>query len=154
MRRLLSWFLLPSCAVAFLAVGAGAAGDGNEVTYLEAAEVATAFAKGAPLLEVGAYKVHASRRDQAGMAEIHDLDTDILYVLEGSATIVTGGTLNDGRRTAPNEVRGADITGGETRLLAKGDVMVVPNGTPHWFKEVTPPFLYYVVKVTAEAGKS
>lgn len=32
-------------------------------------------------------------------------------------------------------------------MITKGDVVVIPNGTPHWFKEVKAPFLYYVVKV-------
>ena len=44
------------------------------------------------------------------------------------------------------EIRGRKITGGETREIAKGDVIIVPAGTPHWFKEVSAPFLYYVVK--------
>ena len=53
----------------------------------------------------------------------------------------------DGKTTAPDEIRGAAIAGGDTRRLAKGDVVIVPNGTPHWFKEVDGPVLYYVVKV-------
>ena len=42
---------------------------------------------------------------------------------------------------------GPPIQGGEVRTLAKGDVIVVPNGTPHWFKEVSGALTYYVVKV-------
>ena len=82
------------------------------------------------------------------MAEVHELDTDIIYVLDGTASLVTGGEVVDGKTTAPSEIRGASIRGGESRTLAKGDVLVVPNGTPHWFREVRGPFLYYVVKVT------
>ncbi len=118
------------------------------VAYFDKDKVAAAFAKGAPLIEISNYKVHASRREAPGMAEVHNLDTDIIYVLEGSATIVTGGTVVDGKTTAPNEIRGKEISGGDTRKLAKGDVMIVPAGTPHWFKEVTAPLLYYVVKVS------
>ncbi len=125
------------------------AGDIREVvTYFPAADVSTAFARGVPLLEVPGYKIHASRRAAAGQAEVHERDTDIIYVLEGSATFVTGGSVVDGKTTTPDELRGAAITGGETRRLVKGDVMVVPQGTPHWFQEVRGPFLYYVVKVT------
>jgi quercetin dioxygenase-like cupin family protein len=91
--------------------------------------------------------VHASRRDGAGKAEVHTRDTDIIYVLDGSATFVTGGTVVDGQTTAPDEIRGASIASGETRKLAKGDVVIVPNGTPHWFQEVKGPLSYYVVKV-------
>ena len=60
---------------------------------------------------------------------------------------VTGGTVVDGKTTAPDEIRGPRIDGGESRRLGKGDVIIVPNGTPHWFKEVQGPVLYYVVKV-------
>jgi glc operon protein GlcG len=109
--------------------------------------VKAAFVKGMPLLEVGDYKIHASHRDAAGMAEVHVRDTDIIYVLEGSAKFVTGGTVIDGKTTAENEIRGASIQGGEERQLATGDVIVVPNGIPHWFKEIKAPFNYYVVKV-------
>lgn len=116
------------------------------VTYFDSKDVKAAFAKGMPLLEVDGYKIHASHRDQAGMAEVHTLDTDIIYVLEGTATFITGGDVIDGKTTAPNEIRGASIRGGETRHLKPGDVIVVPNGVPHWFKEVSRPFNYYVVK--------
>ena len=91
--------------------------------------------------------VHASRRDSAGLAEVHAKDTDIIYVLDGSATVVTGGAVLEGKETAVDEVRGKAIQNGERRTLAKGDVMIVPNGTPHWFQEVRSPFTYYVVKV-------
>lgn len=117
------------------------------VTYLDSAQVKAAFVKGMPLLEVGAYKIHASHRDGAGMAEVHVRDTDIIYVLEGSAKFITGGTVIDGKTTEENEIRGASIQGGEERQLAPGDVIVVPNGIPHWFKEIKAPFNYYVVKV-------
>jgi cupin len=124
------------------------AGTTPKVTYLDAPEVEAAFAKGMPLLETAGYKIHASRREAPGQVEIHEIDTDIIYVLDGKATIVTGGEMVDGKTTAPSEIRGTSIRGGDTRTLAKGDVMVVPNGTPHWFREVEAPFLYYVVKVT------
>jgi len=119
----------------------------DDVRLIEQDEVAAAFAKGMPLLEVGDYKIHASRREGPGMAEIHTRDTDIAYVLEGSATLVTGGTAVDAKSTGPEELRGSAITGGETRQLQPGDVVVIPNGVPHWFKNVTAPFLYYVIKV-------
>ena len=81
------------------------------------------------------------------MAEIHTRDTDIAYVLQGSATLVTGGTAMGVKEILPEELRGTAIQGGETRQLTVGDVIVIPNGVPHWFKEVEAPFLYYVVKV-------
>ncbi|MCI0414185.1 heme-binding protein [bacterium] len=117
------------------------------VTYLDNKKVSAAFVKGMPLIEVENYKVHASHRDSAGMAEVHEKDTDIIYVLEGTATFVTGGKVVEGKTTAQDEIRGASIDGGDTRKIVKGDVIIVPSGTPHWFKQATNPFNYYVVKV-------
>jgi mannose-6-phosphate isomerase-like protein (cupin superfamily) len=120
----------------------------GQVTYLKSDQVQAAFAKGSPLIEVEDYKIHASRRgSQPGLAEIHTRDTDIIYVLQGSATLVTGGKAVAAKSSAPEELRGSGIEGGESREITVGDVVVVPNGTPHWFKQVNGPLLYYVVKV-------
>jgi uncharacterized protein GlcG (DUF336 family)/quercetin dioxygenase-like cupin family protein len=122
--------------------------DPARVSYFGHGEVDSAFQKGAVLFDRGErYMVHASRRERQGQAEIHDADADIVYVLEGTATLVTGGKAVRAKETAPGELRGDSIEGGETRQLVRGDVVVIPAGTPHWFKETTNPFLYYVVKV-------
>lgn len=137
-------------AAAKIDLGAGTCCTGAEpaaVTHVPAADVSAAFAQGRPILEVADYKVHASRRTAAGAAEVHDDETDVIYVLSGKATFVTGGSVVEPQRTAEHEVRGKAIAGGETRALVPGDVVVVPRGTPHWFQAVEAPFLYYVVKV-------
>jgi glc operon protein GlcG len=121
----------------------------GEVTYIPSEQVAAGFVKGMPLVERENYKVHASRRDAAGQVEVHTKDTDIIHVLTGTATLVTGGTMVDGKDVGPEEIRGASVTGGETRTIRPGDVIIVPNGVPHWFKEVPGPMTYYVVKVRA-----
>lgn len=113
-------------------------------------QVAAAFAKGSVLYDGDGtrnYMVHASRREGPGMAEVHARDTDIIYVLGGSARLVTGGTVVEGKTTAVDEVRGARIDNGTARQIASGDVVIVPNGTPHWFENVKGPLTYYVVKV-------
>ncbi len=120
------------------------------VTYFSKTQVDEGFSKGAVLFDGNGgrnYMVHASRREGPGMVEVHTKDTDILYVLKGSATVVTGGNMVDGKPIAADEIRGREITGGESRKLVPGDAMIIPNGVPHWFKEVQAPFLYYVVKV-------
>ncbi len=122
------------------------------VAYLPADKLAAAFAKGMPLVEVENYKVHASRREAPGQAEVHVKDTDIIYVLSGTATLVTGGTAVDGKSIGPEEIRGASIEGGEAREIRPGDVIIVPNGVAHWFKEVPGPLTYYVVKVRSAGG--
>jgi len=122
----------------------------SAVTFFDSKTVNDAFAKGA-VLSGGTngenYMVHASRREKAGLAEVHDLDTDIIYVLDGTATVVTGGSSVDPKTIEAGEHRGTSIEGGETRQLKKGDVLIVPKGTPHWFRQVDGTFLYYVVKV-------
>jgi len=130
---------------------AAPAPDGDGVILIGGATTREGFVKGRPLIETAAYKVHASRRDAPGIVEVHARDTDIFYVLDGTATLVTGGRTIDARTTAPDEIRGARIEGGTTRPLARGDVVIIPSGVPHWFRDVQAPFLYYTVKVTGPA---
>jgi mannose-6-phosphate isomerase-like protein (cupin superfamily) len=138
-------------SVALLAAVPAIAEDrGAPVRHYPAAEVTAAFAKGAVLFDGSGganYMIHASRREKPGMAEVHVKDADLIYVMEGRATFVTGGRVVEGKAVAPDEIRGASIADGETRRLARGDVIIVPKGTPHQFAETTNPFLYYVVKV-------
>lgn len=138
-------------AAAFAMPAASANGDaGATVHAWSHDQVAAAFAKGAVLYDGDGnrnYMVHASRREGPGMAEVHAKDTDIIYVLGGSARLVTGGSVVDGKATAPDEVRGTRIANGTARQITTGDVVIVPNGTPHWFEQVQGPLTYYVVKV-------
>lgn len=132
--------------------GAAALGDPKSaaVSFYDSKSVADAFDKGSVLFDGAGgenYMVHASRREKAGQSEVHTLDTDVIYVLDGTATFVTGGKSVDPKMVAANEFRGTMIDGGETRQLKKGDVIIVPRGTPHWFKQVDGVFKYYVVKV-------
>jgi mannose-6-phosphate isomerase-like protein (cupin superfamily) len=119
-----------------------------KATYYRAENVAKSFAEGAVLFAGDTnYMIHTSRREKPGRAEVHTRDTDLIHVLEGSAVFVTGGRALDLENTGADEWRGSGIEGGETRVLGKGDVIIVPAGTPHWFKEVRGPVLYYTVKV-------
>ena len=121
------------------------------ISYFSRAQTEAGFERGSVLFDGDNggrnYMVHSSRRESPGLVEVHAKDTDILYVLKGSATVVTGGTMVDGKPTAADEIRGKEITGGETHELVPGDAMIIPNGVPHWFKNVDGPFLYFVVKV-------
>jgi hypothetical protein len=147
--------LVVALALALAAVRSLAAEDAGPVRYFRAENVAKSFAEGAVLdARSGAnYMIHTSRRTAPGLAEVHTLDTDLIHVLEGSAVFVTGGSVVSPKRTAEDEIRGESIAGGETRVLAKGDVIIVPAGTPHWFQDVRGPVLYYTVKVRP-GGKS
>jgi len=136
---------------AFDANTASMSGDpAPPVSYWEKSKVDEAFSKGSVLFDGSEgrnYMVHASRREKPGQAEIHTKDADVIYVLQGKATLVTGGQAVDAKTTASDELRGSSIRDGKTQVIAKGDVIIVPHGVPHQFLEVTNPFLYYVVKV-------
>ena len=126
--------------------GASTRALADEVVYIPKEKVQTAKSKGGVLTSGSDHTVIMSRRDQAGQSEVHVNETDVFYVLEGSATFVTGGTVAGGKTTGPGQIRGTGISGGESRVLSKGDVIVIPKGTPHWFKEVPELVIYYVVK--------
>jgi glc operon protein GlcG len=119
----------------------------SPVTYLPAKQVRQAFVNGMPLARGMNYKIDASHRDEPGVVEVHTRDTDLIYMLEGTATLVTGGTVVDAKTIEPEEIRGRESKDGESRTITEGNVVVIPNGTPHWFKEVNGPINYYVVKV-------
>lgn len=118
----------------------------SRVMYFDHTQMAAKLAKGGPLMNTPAFSVSASHRDKAGQVEVHDKETDILYVTDGEATFVTGGRMTGGKDTAPNQHLGTGMEGGETHHLTKGDVIVVPAGTPHWFKAVPGSVSYFVVK--------
>jgi glc operon protein GlcG len=121
----------------------------TQVIVVSSAQVEKGFHDDATLVSNAEFRVNASHRDGPGEAEVHLHDTDIFYVLKGSAELVTGGEVISPRNTASNEIRGSEIRGGEVHHLAQGDVVTIPRGVPHWFKQVRTPFTYYVVKSTA-----
>ncbi|MBX3356937.1 MAG: heme-binding protein [Phycisphaeraceae bacterium] len=138
-----------AAAVASMAGASG--GEDQAVVYVPRAVVDSGLAKGEVLVDTPRYAVNASRRDQPGLAEVHDDETDVFYVLDGAATLVTGGDVVGPDISAPGQVRARSIRGGEARQLVKGDVVVVPAGVPHWFKAVDAPLVYMTVKVKSEA---
>jgi mannose-6-phosphate isomerase-like protein (cupin superfamily) len=123
------------------------AGGAPAVTYIGHDKVAAALAKGGDLVKAPDLTVLGSFRNGPGQVEVHDKETDVFYVIEGAATFVTGGTMVGGKASGPGQIRGTDIQGGQIHRLAKGDVIVIPAGIPHWFKEVPASISYYVVKV-------
>jgi mannose-6-phosphate isomerase-like protein (cupin superfamily) len=124
-------------AAAFL----GAAAE-STVTFVDHEKVA----KGGSLVTAPDYTVTVNRRTAAGQVEVHEKETDIFYVVDGDATFITGGTMIGGKVSRPNQLLGTEIQGGETHHLTKGDVIVIPAGTPHWFKEVPKSIQYFTVK--------
>jgi mannose-6-phosphate isomerase-like protein (cupin superfamily) len=93
------------------------------------------------------YSMLAFRR-QSGKAELHEKFADFYVVVDGSATLVSGGHMVNGATTAPGEVRGDSIQDGKETKLKKGDIVHIPANIPHQLlltKGDT--FQYFIVKV-------
>jgi mannose-6-phosphate isomerase-like protein (cupin superfamily) len=131
-----------------VAVWVTAAGVPTAVTYVPHDKVAATMAKGGAIIEDnGGLRVLAQRRG-TGEAEVHLKTNHVFIIVDGEATFVTGGSLIASKQTAPDQLRGSGIQGGETRHLTKGDVITIPAKTPHWFKEIpTKTIAYYAVNI-------
>jgi mannose-6-phosphate isomerase-like protein (cupin superfamily) len=144
MRTTLTVFLMLAASLAITAAQQAP----PQVTYVDAAKFNELMAKPGSLANGSDFSASIARRTAAGQVEIHAKETDIFYIVDGSATFVTGGTMVGGKETRPNQLLGTDITGGQTHQLKKGDFISIPAGIPHWFKEVPATGVtYYMVKV-------
>ena len=126
--------------------GTPSGGTTSEATYVSRDKVA-GCAKASTLFTGPEYSVICYNRSSAGGSEAHATHAHIWYILEGEATLVTGGTMLNVKSETPGEPRGSGIEGGQARHLAKGDVIVIPAGVPHQYKEVLAPVAYYSVNV-------
>jgi mannose-6-phosphate isomerase-like protein (cupin superfamily) len=87
-------------------------------------------------------------RDRDGKAELHQQFGDVFVVLQGTATLVTGGTIASPTTTAPGEIRGASIEQGIRKKLQEGDIAHIPAGVPHQLVlDAGGTFTYFVVKI-------
>jgi mannose-6-phosphate isomerase-like protein (cupin superfamily) len=115
--------------------------------YTSAADVAAAVAKlpqnplaSVPVFKMGPFNVNVEHRlgspaaPQA--ASVHEKDAELFYMIDGTATLVTGGKLVEGTKDGDNW-RGKAIEGGKAQKMSKGDFMLVPAGVPHWFTDIT-----------------
>lgn len=96
----------------------------------------------------GNHSMMMAQRVANGEAELHETQNDIFIVEQGTATLVLGGTVVNGKTTAPNEIRGTSIKGGERRVIGPGDVVHINARVPHQLLvESGKPFTYLIVKV-------
>ena len=85
------------------------------------------------ILQLAPYNANLEYRASVGPASIHEKEAEIFYVIDGGGTMVTGGKLTGESRTNAENLTGSGIEGGMSREVAKGDFIVVPENTPHWF---------------------
>src|SRR5262245_11307209 len=84
-------------------------------------------------------------------ALIHDHVTETYYILKGSGTIVTGGSLGDAKpydltRLNAGMSQQGTRQGGESRRVGPGDIIIIPAGTPHSFSQLDGPISYLVYR--------
>jgi mannose-6-phosphate isomerase-like protein (cupin superfamily) len=89
-----------------------------------------------PIVELGSYDGHLEYRASVGNAAVHEKEAELFYVIDGSATLTTGGKLVNEKRTDATNLSGSAIQGGTPRKIAKGDWILVPENTPHWFSPI------------------
>jgi mannose-6-phosphate isomerase-like protein (cupin superfamily) len=86
-------------------------------------------------------------------AELHNASDDVYYVLEGGATLVLGGKLEAPKEVEPGEWRSPRIIDGKTFQITKGDLVIVPRGTPHQRSTANKDFTMILIKIYAEPLK-
>src|SRR5687767_4654264 len=88
-------------------------------------------------------------RDGPSEAEIHSTLADFITVRAGEGAVHVGGTIVEGKNSAPDEFRGASITGGTRHAFKAGDIIYIPANTVHqFFVEPGKNFTVTIVKVT------
>lgn len=124
-------------------------GHANGAVHISKSDLDERFETGGILLDAGGFKLDAGRRSAPGEVEYHARVVDVMHVVRGTATVVTGGEMVDAHEVAQGEIRARAIDGGTPNTLAEGDVLAIPSGVPHQFVDVSDPFHYFVVKVEA-----
>jgi mannose-6-phosphate isomerase-like protein (cupin superfamily) len=89
-----------------------------------------------PLLSLAPYRANLEYRTATGPAAVHEKEAELFYVIEGSGTLTTGGKLRDEKRQNAANLSGAGIDGGQSRPVAKGDFLIVPENTPHQYLDI------------------
>jgi mannose-6-phosphate isomerase-like protein (cupin superfamily) len=117
-------------------------------TYASASDVAALMAKAKAerkgdqplvaerILQLAPYSANLEYRGAVGPAAVHEKEAEMFYVIDGSATLMTGGKLVNEKRNNAENLGGTAIEGGKSQAVAKGDFVIVPENTPHWFSAI------------------
>jgi mannose-6-phosphate isomerase-like protein (cupin superfamily) len=86
------------------------------------------------ILSLAPYTANLEYRPIDGAVAVHEKEAEMVYVIDGGGTLITGGTVVGEKRTNATNLSGTAIDAGTTRTIAKGDFAIIPEGTPHQFK--------------------
>ncbi len=148
LTHLTSLALMLVTAVVVVQLPAQQKGPQPDKTYTSAKEVVALIAKAKSerkqdqptlvqnLLRLAPYNVNLEYRAGVGPAAQHEQEAEMFYVIDGSGTLVTGGKLVNEKRTNAANLTGTAIANGKSQAVAKGDFVIVPENTPHWFNKI------------------
>jgi len=121
-------------------------------TYVSAADVTATLKETAktapdmhtaPVKNTDHYRINVVQRTKPQGAIAHPGFMEVHHIIDGTGTLVTGGTIV---RPAGAGAGAATIDGGESRHVAKGDVVLIPAGAPHWYKDLDGTLTYLEVR--------
>jgi mannose-6-phosphate isomerase-like protein (cupin superfamily) len=104
------------------------------------------------ILQLAPYNANLEYRAAVGPAAVHEREAELFYVIDGSATLTTGGKLVNEKRTNAENLTGTAIDGGASRPVAKGDFIIVPENTPHWFSAINGAVVLMTLHVPRPVG--
>lgn len=124
-----------------------------------AAEAAASLKSGQPsasrtALSLAPYRGNVEVRVAVGAATVHEIEAEFFLVIEGSGVLQSGGTLIGPIRSGPHDLRGSGLDGAASRQIAKGDVLIVPENTPHWFSHIDSKLVLLSLHVPRAAAPS
>ena len=133
-------------------------------TYVSATDVTALIAKAKAerkgdqallaqsMIQLAPYNVSLEYRAAVANAAVHETEAELFYVVDGSATLVTGGKLKEEKRTNAENLTGTGVDGGNSRPIAKGDFIIVPENTAHWFSAINGTLVLMSIHVPRTAG--
>ena len=153
MRALMASIALAVGAVQVVSAQSAAVDHLTQSEILERARALEAKSKpeGSAAVKLNDYPNHytmISLRHKNGGAEVHENFADIFFVVQGKATLLSGGEVQDEKTVSPGELRGTAVKNGSSTSLKEGDFLHIPAGVPHQLLVADgDTFLYFVVKV-------
>jgi mannose-6-phosphate isomerase-like protein (cupin superfamily) len=105
-----------------------------------------------PILLLAPYRASLEYRPGVGPAALHEREAELMYVIDGSATMIIGGKLANEKRNNADNLAGTGIEGGTPRDVAKGDFIIVPENTAHWFSAINATLILMTFHVPRTVG--
>ena len=105
------------------------------------------------ILSLAPYTANLEYRPVEGAVAVHETEAELVYVIDGAATLTTGGKVVGEKRTNAKNLSGTSIDGGTAQSMSKGDFTIIPEGTPHQFKPTGGPLVLMTLHVPRPASE-